>query len=158
MSQAPPIPATNQLLEGHCYCGSITYEVDARADEEPIFAAYCHCDSCRRAHAAPLYRVVCIDARRFEITAGAELLTEFRRPEVTITRAFCSRCGSKILNRFGAWTPGGKTPLVFFPDLLTPSSQAQMPAHYRPQKHNRPEECVLDWDKLAELAPPLSPA
>lgn len=59
-------------VTGHCYCGAIQFAVHIPAGDQPIFTAYCHCDSCRRAHAAPLYHVACVDQSHFEITAGAE--------------------------------------------------------------------------------------
>ena len=138
-------------LSGHCYCGSVRYRVEMPAGSEAIFSAYCHCDSCRRAHAAPLYRVIAIDESMFRITGGEDLLTAFTKPAKTITRIFCTRCGSKILNRFPGWTPGGQTPVVFFPDTLEEGLQASLPDSLRPQKNNRPQECVLDWERLAEL-------
>ena len=63
-----------------------------------LFSMYCHCDSCRRSHAAPLYRVVCIDEAEFSVTEGAELITEFQKPGARVRRCFCQRCGSKIFN------------------------------------------------------------
>lgn len=140
-------------LEGHCYCGGIAFCVDIPGDEEPIFTAYCHCDSCRRAHAAPLYRVVCVDASWLSFTAGESLLSEYAKPGKGIVRAFCGRCGSKILNRFPSWTPGGNTPIVFFPDLLAEGTQADLPTSLRPLRNNCADECVLDWERLAELRP-----
>ena len=44
-----------QDLEGFCYCGAVTFSV--RADATVVRAAFCHCESCRRAHAAPLYQI-----------------------------------------------------------------------------------------------------
>jgi hypothetical protein len=135
-------------LEGHCYCANLRYRVNLPANHVPVFTAYCHCDSCRRAHAAPLYRVIGLDAAHFEITQGAELLTEFSKPANTITRCFCSRCGSKILNRFPGWNPKGITPIVIFPDTLVEGAQTELPENMRPTRNNRSEECVIDWERL----------
>ncbi len=137
-------------VTGHCYCGAIQFAVTIPAGERPIFTAYCHCDSCRRAHAAPLYHVACVDQSMFEITAGAEHLNEFTKPGGTITRAFCQLCGTRILNRFGAWKPGGRTPLAFFPNLLDEATQHDLPEALRPKKTNRPQECVLDVEMLQQ--------
>lgn len=136
---------------GHCYCGAIRFRVHIPAGQKPIFTAYCHCDSCRRAHSAPLYHVACIDETMFEITAGAALLTEFKKPEGSIVRAFCSECGSKVLNRFPNWKPAGVTPLAFFPSLLEEATQHALPEIFRPQAHNRPTETVLDPRLLADF-------
>lgn len=141
-------------LSGHCYCGAVTYAVDMPADAQPIFTAYCHCDSCRRAHAAPLYHVACVDEAMFRITAGAEALVEFTKPGGQITRAFCGLCGSKILNRFPGWLPRGRTPVAFFPSTLREADQRPLPECLRPGKNNCPEECVLDPERLREVLGP----
>ena len=142
-TSAEPINVT-----GHCYCGAITYAVDIEAGKSPIFTAYCHCDSCRRAHSAPLYQVACIEESMFRLTSGAEFLNEFTKPGGTITRAFCTQCGSKILNRFGGWKPGGRVPLAFFPNTLDEATQHALPEALHPARNNRPDECVLDSEML----------
>jgi hypothetical protein len=139
-------------VTGHCYCGAVHFAVTIPAGERPIFTAYCHCDSCRRAHAAPLYQVACVDASMFAITAGAEQITDFHKPGGHITRSFCSQCGSKIRNTFGGWRPGGKVPVAFFPALLDEATQHALPAPLRAARHNRPDECVLEVERLRELA------
>ena len=116
-------------VAGHCYCGAIQFRVQIPAGQAPIFAAYCHCDSCRRAHAAPLYHVVCVDAPMFQITAGDEALQPFTKPGGTITRAFCRVCGSKILNVFETWRPHGKVPLEEFLEILGLLSFELCPRH-----------------------------
>lgn len=135
-------------LTGHCYCGAVNYRVRIPAGERPLFSAYCHCDSCRRAHAAPLYHIVAVVASAFEITEGAELIEEFHKPGARVTRAFCRRCGSKVRNRFPGWQPEGNEVVGFFPATLEEQAQYQLPAAMRAQQVNRPQECVLDWDQL----------
>ena len=141
-------PAEDALVTGRCYCGGVTFEVRLPAGEAPLFTAYCHCDSCRRAHAAPLYHVACVDARWHSITAGAALLNEFQKREGGIVRAFCGGCGSRVLNRFPGWRPGGREPLAFFPDLLDDACRRPLPEALRPRKNNQPQECVLDVEAL----------
>jgi len=147
------MPSLDELVhvEGACYCGAITFSVDVPVGETPIFTAYCHCDSCRRAHAAPLYHVVCVSESWFTLTAGEPQLNEFQKPGGAIVRAFCSTCGSRILNRFPGWTPQGQTPLAFFPDLLRAEDRVALPEMFRPQKHNQPDECVLDQERLESV-------
>jgi hypothetical protein len=138
-------------VSGHCYCGGITYEVSIPEGEEPIFTAYCHCDSCRRAHSAPLYHVVCVEESMLRLTAGAELLTVFHKPGASLSRAFCSSCGSKMMNRFPGWRPGGRIPVAFFPNTLEEPVQQALPQSFRPARNNRIQECVLDVEKLRVL-------
>lgn len=143
--------AAESRLQGRCYCGGVRFSVAAAA--RPVFTAYCHCDSCRRAHAAPLYQVVCVDRGEHRIEQGAELVQDFQRPGVDIVRAFCTACGTRLHNTFGRWRPRGQDPLVLFPALLEPEDQARMPAAWAPRHHNEPESCVLDWDVLARIQP-----
>ena len=67
-----------------------------------VRSLFCHCDSCRRAHAAPLYQVVYLPESCFEITTGAHLLQAFARSPAHVVRSFCSACGSRICNRVTA--------------------------------------------------------
>ena len=149
-------PTEALFVAGHCdcgaiYCGAIGFEVRIPAGERPIFTAYCHCDSCRRAHAAPLYPVVCVEESMLALTSGAEALVAYQKPGASIVRAFCGVCGSRVLNRFPGGSPGGRVPVAFFPDLLRESDQRALPRALRPAKHNRPEECVLDEEMLRRL-------
>jgi len=138
-------------VSGHCYGGCLSYEVHLPEGERPIFTAYCHCDSCRRSHAAPLYQVVCVAEEQFRITAGAEHLVEYTKPGGTITRAFCGACGTRILNRFGDWRVRGHTPLVFFPNTLDEGTMDDLPPTLRPRKNSFPDGCVLDPERLREV-------
>jgi hypothetical protein len=146
----PPTESDPVDVAGHCYCGAIAFEVHIPAGERPLFTAYCHCDSCRRAHAAPLYHVACVEESMFTITNGAEQLNEFTKPGGTITRAFCRVCGSRILNRFGTWRIRDKVPLAFFPNLLTEEVQQALPEALRPRKNYRPEDSVLDRELMLQ--------
>jgi hypothetical protein len=137
-------------VSGHCYCGAITYRVRIPEGREPVFTAYCHCESCRRAHAAPLYQVVGILEEHFEFTRGADELNDFRRPNMKMTRGFCRQCGTRILNHFDTWQVEGKKVMVFFPNTLEAEHQNPWPELLRPRKNAYAADCVLDWDKLLE--------
>ncbi len=139
-------------VTGHCFCGGVTFTVDIPAGDRPIFTAYCHCDDCRRSHATPLYQVVCVDEGQLSITAGADLLRDFTRDGGRINRQFCGTCGTRVLNRFpSGWRPGGRTPVVFFPNLLSAGTMAQLPEPLRPIRQNFGEQCVLDKESLQRL-------
>ena len=138
-------------VTGHCYCGTIAFEVRIPSGSKPIFTAYCHCASCRRAHAAPLYQVACVEESMFRITAGQEHLKTFSKTETSVCRAFCDVCGSKVLNRFPGWRPDGRVPVAFFPSLLKEEVQHALPELLRPSKHAWRDETVLDPAVLSEL-------
>ena len=139
-SHQSDVPTEAVTVDGHCYCGAVQFTVALPAGARPIFSAYCHCDSCRRAHAAPLYHVVCVDALMFNVTAGASLVEHYTKPGGTITRAFCRQCGTRVMNTFGDWRLGNVEPVVFFPNLLRPEFQHPLPALLRPTRHNQAEE------------------
>lgn len=90
------------LAKGQCYCGGIRFTVPLAA---PIKACYCHCDSCRRAHSAPLYQVVYIKNEGFHITQGEELVQYFEKTLNGVVRSFCKVCGSRVSN---TWTDEGR--------------------------------------------------
>lgn len=138
-------------VSGHCYCGGVTFDVHIPAGSKPIFTAYCHCDSCRRAHAAPLYHVVIVDEPMLRVTTGESLLNEYAKSEGKLVRAFCRRCGSRVLNRHPSWRPEGFVPVSFFPNLLDEDIQRALPEVLRPNKHNAPEESVLDAALLQRI-------
>jgi glutathione-dependent formaldehyde-activating enzyme len=54
-------------LDGHCLCGSITYECDA----EPIMTGICHCTDCQRSSASAFSIVVGVP--RDELTIHGEM-------------------------------------------------------------------------------------
>lgn len=136
---------------GHCYCGAVNFEVRMPAGAVPFVSAYCHCDSCRRAHAAALYHVIWVDEDWFRVTSGAEHLKDYCKPGGVVHRTFCSQCGSKVLNRCPTWQPDGRTPVGFFPSLLDEDTQRALPAPLRANTNHLPEERVLE----AELLRPL---
>ena len=138
-------------VKGHCYCGAIEYAVRIPEGEAPLFSLYCHCDSCRRSHAAPLYQVVCVDEAHFELTSGSDTVTEFHKGGKAPIRAFCQSCGSRIYNRFPVWRPKGKVGVAFFPGTLDAEVQAALPELLRPTRHAFADACVLDFARLDEL-------
>lgn len=140
-------------VSGHCYCGAITFTVQLPEDRPPIFAAYCHCDSCRRAHAAPLYQVACVEEAQFTLTTGAEHLRDFTRPGGQVCRAFCDVCGTRVLNRFPGWLPRGTPVVAFFPNTLDVADLASLPGALAPTKHLHVDECVLDREMVMGLWP-----
>eukprot|EP01065_Artemidia_motanka_P009590 TRINITY_DN1491_c0_g2_i1.p1 TRINITY_DN1491_c0_g2~~TRINITY_DN1491_c0_g2_i1.p1 ORF type:complete len:161 (+),score=75.81 TRINITY_DN1491_c0_g2_i1:44-484(+) len=130
---------------GSCYCGAVRFVVGDEAGGEPPRACFCHCDSCRRAHSAPMYQVVYVDEGLVRVEAGQELVRGFSKSE-RIERQFCSRCGSRLFNKVKSLP--GKT--GFFPALLEEGSQRSMPERWQPKYHCHVTEAVLPLSSVAD--------
>ena len=86
-------------INGRCYCGDVQFSTIPGT--RPIIAGYCHCRDCRQAHAAPVYQFVYLDASRFEIVSGYDLLNSYVRDDSRrdrFKRYFYMRCGTRIYN------------------------------------------------------------
>lgn len=79
------------MIQGSCLCGGVRYEYDGEIEE----ISMCHCSQCRKVTGSAFLPVSRIDAAKFRITAGAELLKEYRSIPTKV-RAFCGNCGSPI--------------------------------------------------------------
>lgn len=128
---------------GQCYCGGIHFEVDASID--PVKALYCHCESCRRAHSAPIYQIVYTPPEAFRITKGEELLKGYSRSESNPIRYFCSTCGSRVKN-YLPYKP--QLGIGFFPALLDLEAQNNLPDVFKPTYHYLCVEAVIPLDCL----------
>jgi hypothetical protein len=78
-----------KIAEGGCLCSTIRYRVAGL----PRGSGLCHCNTCRRASAAPSVAWITFDRSRFEVVAGE--LTSFRSSPA-VERTFCNRCGTPI--------------------------------------------------------------
>ncbi|MGH8146510.1 MAG: GFA family protein [Rhodanobacteraceae bacterium] len=87
----------SQTFKGRCFCGAVEVEVQG----QPVAAAICHCESCRRWHSAPLNTWVVWPADNVRVTAGQDNLVEYNKhgPDGPSARTFCKRCGNAIFNR-----------------------------------------------------------
>src|SRR6516164_854092 len=84
---------------GGCACGAIRYECSAA----PVLALNCHCRDCQRATGtgyafilrvlATAFRVTKADPRFYMVTADSGN---------TVSRGFCSECGSPLFSRLSA--------------------------------------------------------
>ncbi|MGR0138707.1 GFA family protein [Pseudomonas sp. RSP] len=83
-------------LNGSCFCKAVRYQV-LRLDM-PI--SRCHCDSCRKVHAAPFVSTAGVMREHFVWTQGQELLSSFESSPGK-HRHFCSRCGSHLMAERG---------------------------------------------------------
>jgi hypothetical protein len=81
------------MIVGGCLCNGVRYEYDGAIEEISI----CHCSMCRKAQGSAYVAVSPIDAAKFRIVQGHELLKEFRAVPGK-ARVFCSHCGSPIFS------------------------------------------------------------
>lgn len=80
---------TTSGIEGGCLCGAVRY----RAAGAPSNTMICHCESCRRAAAAPVVAWITVRADQFAFTRGRP--TEFRSSSAVV-RTFCAMCGTPL--------------------------------------------------------------
>jgi hypothetical protein len=137
----------SEMLLGHCYCGEFKFSIPR--DVSVNRAVYCHCESCRRAHSAPLYQIAYIDESDFSVVAGQELVKEFCKPGSNCVRFFCGKCGSRLYNTL-KHRPGW---LGVFPALLDEETQHNLPAKLKPEEHHLSVEAVLDLDTICDNLP-----
>lgn len=79
-------------MKGSCLCGAIEYEVSTL--DMPII--FCHCKTCKKAHAAPFTPTAGVMRENFRWAKGAEKLSSFESSPGKV-RHFCSVCGSHLV-------------------------------------------------------------
>jgi len=122
-------------LEGHCLCGAVAY----RCEGPPLWVAYCHCESCRRACSAPFTTFFAVLHGRWEWTRAVPVL---HRSSARVRRHFCATCGSQMSYQWD----GAPDEMHFYaaslsdPDAVTPTG------------HDFADE-RLSWIHLADVPP-----
>ena len=121
---------------GGCLCGAIRY----RAGAEPIWVAYCHCASCRRATGAPVTAYAGFSAADFTYVGGAPA---HYASSPGVRRSFCSRCGTPLTYEGERW-PGEVHVLL---------GTLDRPERLEPQGHAFREE-QIPWLRLDDADEP----
>jgi hypothetical protein len=103
---------------GHCLCGAIRFRMTA----DPLWVAYCHCQSCRRHTGSVAATFAGFAEQAVSFTEGTPKVFE-SSPQVW--RSFCGRCGSPISYR-AARFPGE---VHFYVGVM------DRPEQYVPQAH-----------------------
>jgi len=85
---------SGQQIRGKCYCGAVQFTLIGPTD----FCGHCHCESCRRSHAAAFVTWTSVPADRFSFARGEANVTWYRSSE-SILWGFCRTCGSSGLYR-----------------------------------------------------------
>lgn len=85
-----------EKYKGSCFCGKVVLEVTG----PPPAAAYCHCQSCRKWHAAPINAWAIWPDDAVEFIEGREHLISFtlnQEGEIS-NRLTCKVCGGGVAN------------------------------------------------------------
>ena len=83
-------PATDELHEGGCLCGSVRYRATI---DDALLVSHCHCGMCRKATGATLVGWVLVPADGFAFTRGEP--ASFRS-STAAERRFCATCGCHV--------------------------------------------------------------
>ena len=81
------------MIDGSCLCGAIKYSVALFPDK--IFN--CHCRFCRKAHGADYVTMALADGNTLSIE-DTEGFLKAHLNDIGGYRAFCSNCGSRLMN------------------------------------------------------------
>ena len=92
-----------------CMCGG----VQIRVVFPSRFCAHCHCESCRRAHAAGFVTWVGFRSGQVALTRGNELLQAYESSPGT-RRTFCRACGTRLTFESDKWPGETHVPLACF--------------------------------------------
>ena len=79
-------------LHGSCLCNAVEYQVDSL--DMPI--SHCHCQTCRKAHAAAFASTAGVMREHFRWTKGQDRLSSYESSPGKL-RHFCSVCGSHLM-------------------------------------------------------------
>lgn len=120
---------------GGCFCGAVRFNVAA----EPLWSAYCHCESCRRATASPVAAFVGFDENCVQFRGDARRIF---CSSSGVERSYCAECGTPLSYRSARWP--GET------HLYTPTFDH--PAAYPPAFHVHWAE-KLPWLAVSDTLP-----
>ena len=76
-------------ISGHCLCGAMRYHASAT----PLWAAHCHCESCRRATASAFTSFFGIANGQWSWTGVAP---SGYQSSSSVWRDFCATCGTQM--------------------------------------------------------------
>lgn len=127
---------TDREYTGGCLCGAVRYRTVGR----PLWTAYCHCKSCRRATGSALAAYAGYAADRFAYTAGEPALFQ---SSAGVRRGFCARCGSPLTYEGDRW-PG---------EVHVHIGTLDAPDDFPPQGHAFETE-RLPWLHIADAPAP----
>jgi hypothetical protein len=83
------------MLTGGCYCGAVRYGITG----QPVMSAQCHCRPCQYFSGGGPNYFMLVPPEGFAYTAGNA--DSYRRSDLenSVTREFCSSCGTHLITR-----------------------------------------------------------
>jgi hypothetical protein len=120
---------------GGCLCGAVRFKVSGA----PLWAAHCHCTSCRRATGAAMVTFAGYRRAQFAYAQGAP---QRFNSSPGVVRSFCGNCGTSLTYEGARWPDEVHVHLSTFDD----------PAAFAPQAHVYTAE-QMPWLKLADDLP-----
>ena len=79
------------MIRGCCLCSTVRWSFDGTFD----WMAHCHCEMCRKAHAAPFATYAIGSGEHFRFDQGEDAIAHLESSPGFV-RAFCSHCGSVV--------------------------------------------------------------
>ena len=122
-------------LKGRCLCGKVTWTATGRMR----WAAYCHCESCRRAVSAPF--VALFGVADEGLTWSGPVGRYHSSSDVE--RGFCTCCGSPLFYR---------NPVRWPAETHIPAATLEDPSVYAPKAHVYYSE-RLPWIEMRDGLP-----
>lgn len=122
-------------FSGRCFCGKVRWVATAAMK----WAAYCHCESCRRAVSAPLVAWFGMDDAALDWSGPVASYASSEEAE----RGYCTDCGSPLFYRNPTRWPG---------ETHIPATTLADPSAYLPQAHVYYNE-RLPWIEMRDGLP-----
>ena len=83
------------VFSGKCLCGNVSYK--CRSEPKAVFN--CHCEDCRRATGSVFGTNLFVSENMVEITGKVSSYSHTADSGSTMTKMFCSKCGSLLFGR-----------------------------------------------------------
>lgn len=83
---------SGNTLTGGCLCGAVRYEVSG----DPVVAAHCHCEDCRKTTGAGHATIAAFPGAAVKITGKLKAFRIKADSGMMVSRSFCPECGSWI--------------------------------------------------------------
>jgi hypothetical protein len=171
LCSALPPSALLYQAKASCYCGKIKMSIKT---DEPVFAAFCHCVCCRKAHSAPLFQVVYVKPDEITIEGGMDesnpnLASKGGQGHlgaqdngskvlgIVHRRVFCNDCGSIMFNDLNILDENSlgmeaQKIIGTFPGTYD-TPMREMLQSWQPKFHVYTEDAILDVPSIKDGLP-----